>query len=125
MKKIIKYSKLLPWLIALNLFSLPSLVFGSRVSMPGDYPEVGVPTEFQTANQVIELIDTIVNYILVALTVISAAFIAFAGFTYVTAGGDEAKVKKAKDYLVWGVFGLVFVVGAKGIIMIIWNLLEG
>ena len=122
MKKIIKYSKLLPWLIALNLFSLPSLVFGQTA--PSDYPEPEIPTGFQTAQDVIDLIDRIVNYILIALIVISAAFIAFAGFTYVTAGGDESKVKKAKDYLVWGVFGLVFVVGAKGIIWIIFNLIS-
>jgi len=122
MKKIIKYSKLLPWLIALNLFSLPNLVFGQY--MPGDYPEPATPSEFQTAEHVVELIDRIVDYILIALITISAAFIAFAGFTYVTAGGDESKVKKAKDYLVWGVFGLVFVVGAKGVIWIIWNLLD-
>ncbi len=122
MKKIIKYSKLLPWLIALNLFSLPNLVFGQFG--PGDYPEPDVPGRFQTADDIIDLIDRIVNYILIALIIISAAFIAFAGFTYVTAGGDESKVKKAKDYLVWGVFGLVFVVGAKGVIWIIFNLIS-
>jgi len=122
MKKIIKYSKLLPWLIALNLFSLPNLVFGQFA--PGDYPDPNVPGRFHEADDVIDLIDRIVNYILIALTIISAAFIAFAGFTYVTAGGDETKIKKAKDYLVWGVFGLVFVVGAKGVIWIIFNLIS-
>ena len=121
MKKIIKYSKLLPWLIALNLFSLPNLVFGDI----GDYPPTPKPpARFETAEDVIDLIDRIVNYILFALVIISAAFIAFAGFTYVTAGGDENKIKRAKDYLVWGVFGLVFVLGAKGVLWIIWNLIS-
>ena len=121
MKKIIKYSKLLPWLIALNLFSLPNLVFGAI----GDYPPTPrPPASFETAEDVINLIDRIVDYILFALVILSAAFIAFAGFTYVTAGGNEDKIKRAKNYLVWGVFGLVFVLGAKGVLWIIWNLIS-
>jgi len=121
MKKIIKYSKLLPWLIALNLFSLPNLVFGAI----GDYPGTPInPGSFQSADDVINLVDKIVDYILFALVILSAAFIAFAGFTYVTAGGNEDKIKRAKNYLVWGVFGLVFVLGAKGVLWIIWNLIS-
>lgn len=40
-------------------------------------------------------------------------FIIFAGFKYVTAGGDEKKIKDAHSILLWTVVGAAIILGAQ------------
>lgn len=59
------------------------------------------------------LIETIVNDILIPIgAVIAVMMIMYAGFMYVTAGGDPAKIKKAHDALLWAVIGAAILLGA-------------
>lgn len=42
-----------------------------------------------------------------------ALCIIYAGFQFVTAGGDEAQVTKAKTWLTWTLVGALIILGAK------------
>lgn len=59
------------------------------------------------------LIETIVNDILIPIgAVIAVMMIMYAGFLYVTAGGNEAKITKAHQALLWAVIGAAILLGA-------------
>lgn len=59
-----------------------------------------------------ETIGTIINTILSLLGVLVLVIVLYAGFLWMTAGGEEKQVKKAKDWLINGVIGLVLVLAA-------------
>lgn len=60
------------------------------------------------------LINTILNDILIPIgSVIAVIMIMWAGFLYVTAGGDTGKIKEAHQTLLWAVIGAALLLGAK------------
>jgi hypothetical protein len=64
----------------------------------------------------------VLNIIIVIATPIVVIFIILAGFQYVTARGDVAKVQKATLALTYSVIGGVLIIGAVAIAEIIKNL---
>ncbi len=64
------------------------------------------------------LVDTIAQIIRIALGflgVISVVIILLGGFKWMTAGGNDDKVKKAKQLLFSGIIGLVIIISAYAI----------
>jgi len=64
------------------------------------------------------LTDTIASLIRVGLGflgIVAVVIILIGGFKWVTAGGEEEKVKKAKKYIFQGIIGLVIVLAAYAI----------
>jgi hypothetical protein len=54
-----------------------------------------------------------VNNILIPIGgVVAVLMIMYAGFLYVTAGGNEAKIKTAHQALTWAVIGAAILLGA-------------
>lgn len=58
--------------------------------------------------------------IIIALAVV---FIIYGGFVFLTAGGEESKIKSGKDYVLWGVIGLVVATVATGIVFVVGQFL--
>lgn len=59
------------------------------------------------------LIRAIVNNILIPIGgVVAVMMIMYAGFLYVTAGGNETKIKTAHQALTWAVIGAAILLGA-------------
>ena len=69
----------------------------------------GAPTELTT------IVGTIINVLLGLLGVIFLILTIYAGFVWMTAGGNEEKVKKAQGILTTGIIGLVIVLAAYSI----------
>ena len=59
-----------------------------------------------------ELARNIINIILGFLGIIAVVIVLFAGFQWMTAGGEEEKVKEAQQRLIQGAIGLVLIVAA-------------
>ena len=93
--KSLKYS-LTP--ILFGLF-LPSAVFADGI-ITGILPE-GPNTTIPI------LIKTILNFAIGFAVVVCVAILIFAGYSYMTANGDENKIKKATTSLTWAIIGLV------------------
>lgn len=53
--------------------------------------------------------------------VLAVIFIVYAGFLYVTSGGDSGKVKTAKDIILYSAVGLVVIVMARSIVIFALN----
>jgi len=126
MSKLFKQILILVSLIA--LLTLPYFVFAAEsepaasASPPpdmkgmlegtGGYGGYSVDTNQLTMSQII---GTIVRAFLSLLGIIFVVLIIFAGFNWMTASGDEEKLKKAKDTIRTSIIGLVIVVGAYAI----------
>ena len=93
--KSLKYS-LTP--ILFGLF-LPSSAFATGI-IDGILPE-GPNTSIPI------LIKTILNFAIGFAVVVCVAILIFAGYSYMTANGDENKIKKATTSLTWAIIGLV------------------
>lgn len=65
-----------------------------------------------TATSVPELIATIIRGVLGLLGAIAVAIIVYAGFTYMTAGGNASKTAQATTAITNAVIGLVVIMGA-------------
>ena len=53
------------------------------------------------------LIKTVLNFAIGFAVVVCVAILIFAGYSYMTANGDENKIKKATTSLTWAIIGLV------------------
>ena len=67
---------------------------------------------------------TIINYIIGALAIVAVIVVIIGGFTYMTSSGEAAKVKKAKDTILYGIIGLIICALAFAIVnFVISNIL--
>ena len=74
------------------------------------------PIRFKTFG---ELIGAIINFIFNIALVIAPIMFIISGFYFITAAGDPAKIKTAKDIIWYAVIGLVVVLLAKGLIQVL------
>ena len=70
-----------------------------------------------------ETAESIIDKLLGFLGLIAVAVILYGGFRWMTAGGNEDAVKKAKHTLTAGIIGLVIVLAAWGIARFVIDLL--
>lgn len=69
-----------------------------------------------------ELLLILLNLVIVIATPIVVLFIILAGFKYVTARGNPAKIQEATQALMYAIIGGVLIIGAVAIAEIIKNL---
>lgn len=77
--------------------------------------EVTIPNPLQAATFA-ELINLIIKFIFNLALWISVIMFLIAGFVYITANGEPAKIKQAKDIIVYTAVGLIVVISAKGLV---------
>ena len=63
----------------------------------------------QTFDQILEPVMKIYNFIKYAATAIAVLFLIFAGITFMTSGGDQAKRESAKGMATYIVIGLIVI----------------
>ena len=73
----------------------------------------------------VELVQNIINAVVLVLGIVAVIVIILGGVQYMTSSGDAAKVKKAKDTILYGVIGLIVCVLAYAIVnFVIINILN-
>ena len=72
-----------------------------------------------------DLVNSIINFIFYLALAIAPIMFIIAGFTFITAAGDPAKIQKAKDIVLWTAIGLIVVLMATGIIKVIQEIFSG
>jgi hypothetical protein len=87
---------------------------------PSDKP----PVVFQNYTGAISIVARIASWLLYLVIALAVIFIIYAGFLYLTSGGDEKKTKAAKDYILFAVVGIVIALTARGIVMLIQTLIR-
>ena len=112
-KKIKGLAPIIP--IALLPF-LPLSAFALGEQTPsGVAPVSGV----QNASGLLDIVNGIINWIFVALLLLGVVFIFLAAFSYLTAQGDEEKIKSAKNELIYAIIAIVIGALAKAIVIAI------
>lgn len=102
-----KLKKIWRLVVPAALVSLPILALADVVLPTG--------TEL-TLTKIEQLINTVANFLIVVGIVIAVIFIIWGGIKYMTARGDPAKAKSAKDSIIHGVIGAAVVLGV-GVIL--------
>ena len=84
------------------------------------------PTEVITDIAGVEsLLNRILNIVFVIFFIIAVLFIILAAFGYLTAGGDDEKIKSAKQKLIYAIVAIVVALLATGIDNIVEGILGG
>ncbi len=94
------------------------MVFGvsAQINEGLDYAEdIATNGDLGTANSE-TAISTIINTVLGFLGIIALVVILLGGFKWMTSGGNDEKIKKAKGTLMAGVTGLIIVLAAYVIV---------
>jgi len=73
----------------------------------------------QNINGLLQLVIQTLNYILVILFILLTLYFVWGIVQYVTSGGDEEKLAKGKQHMLWGIIGMAVAAGAWGIVQII------
>jgi len=70
------------------------------------------PLENSGIDSIEAFIEKIIDIIVMIVTPFIVLCLIYAGFQYVTAGGDPGKIKKAHAWLLWTVVGAAVILGA-------------
>lgn len=76
---------------------------------------------FSTTMEAEDIVATVIKLVLSLLGIIFVALMIFGGYQWMTAGGNEDTIKKAKSRITSAVIGLVIVLFAYGITAFIFN----
>lgn len=89
------------------------LLFFSTQALAVMLPNPLAAKDFKT------IVDTIVNFVIILAVAIAPIFIIYAGYLFMTSGGDPTKVKIAKNVIMYVVIGLAVLLLSKGLIMVL------
>lgn len=103
-------------LAAIVLFHFATPAFAQTAAVE----EVGAAAGFGGAS-LTEIIGRVIAIVLTVLGVIFLLLVIVSGFLWMTAGGNEDKVKRAKQILINATIGLVIVLGSYAIASYIFN----
>jgi len=107
------------------LSSVPlSLAVAVQVHAQDYLDDVGSASGLSATDNLPELIGKLINVLISVLGIVFLGLTLYAGLIWMTAGGDEGKVDKAKKLLINGVVGLVLVLAALAISNFVFTSLE-
>jgi len=114
-----KHKNIFSFVFLLIFIFVPVFVFGQEPDT-GLIPCDGLDCQF---TDFIQLIYNVMRFLIGLGLTFSVIVFAYAGFIYMTAGGDESKIKKAHGMFLSVVIGLVLALGAFLIVEVIANTL--
>ena len=105
-------------LTVLLMTLLAALLFGGVADVAfaqGEYPNPVkiLGADGQAVKDIPSFLLLLVDLVFLIATPIIVVFIIYAGFLFVTAGGNEAQVTKAKTVILWTLIGAAVLLGAK------------
>ncbi|MDA2922148.1 hypothetical protein MYX07_02660 [Patescibacteria group bacterium AH-259-L07] len=95
--------------LLLSLLLVPSLAFGQALNLNEGLAEFGQQAGLGT-RELPEVIGAIVKVVLSLLGLIATVLLIIGGFMWMTSGGNEEKVGKAKQLMGAAIIGLVIVI---------------
>jgi len=95
----------------------PALVFGQAPALPG--------TTVSSPAQAITLLCSVAGWIFFFLIILAVIFVLYAAFLYLTAAGDDSKIKQAGNILIYAAVAIAVALFAKGFPLLIGGLLGG
>jgi len=84
-----------------------------------------IPTTITSAQDFIDILSLITDWIFVVLLVIAVIFIVLAGFQFITGGGDPAQISEARSKLIYAAVGIGVALLARGLPAAVQNIVVG
>jgi hypothetical protein len=102
---------------------ITSIIFSSLPLMAlAQETAPGAPvTTITTGVGLVATVNGLTNWIFIALMLFAVIFILLAAFSYLTAQGDDEKIKTAKNQLIYAIVAIVIGALAKTIVAVIAN----
>lgn len=118
-----KITKLIVRLMAgaYALMAIP--VFAQQAQVAEFFPTVQ-PTVLPATADFGVLLTRIINYFLGLVGLIAVLMLVIGGIRYITSGGNEQTIEKAKQTILYAIIGIVIVVLAYAIVFTITNTLR-
>jgi heme/copper-type cytochrome/quinol oxidase subunit 2 len=76
-----------------------------------------------TVDRLETILNNIKGWFAGIIFIIGIIMMLYAAFLYMTSGGDDSKIEKAKKTLVWGIVGIIVALLAYGIWATVYNFL--
>lgn len=122
MKNSNNIKKIVPHLIVFSILFVPMLFVDAQAAKKG--PVFSNPLGEGNNVSVFALITALADFVLQLLSAFVVLVIIYAGFLFVTAGGSDDKISKAKKFFMWAIIGGVVILAANAISGLICNTLE-
>ncbi len=107
-KFIIKYKKIWMFILTTFIFAVPAFVYSA-----GLVPCTNGANDPCKFNNLIDLVRNIVRFLMFGVALpLSAIMFSWAGVLMLTAGGNETKIKTAKDIFLWVFVGILITLAA-------------
>ncbi len=108
-------------LLALSTIAMVGLtpLAAFAVDIPATTPGPGI----RSFEGILNVLDTVINWMFTLLLVMAVVMIIYAAFSYLTAGGDEEKVGKAHKAIIYAVVAIAVAFLSKGISFVVAQLL--
>ena len=118
-KKIVSFISILCLLTILILPQITSATSGVDV-VTGSLEETAQQAELGSQpTDLSSLIGTVINYLFGLLGVIFLLVVLAGGLRWMTAGGNEEKVKKGKELANWGINGIIVIFLAYALVYVV------
>jgi hypothetical protein len=107
------------------LLAAPANLMAQIETIPDASGEAAQPLEGDVSIEgILSVGRTIANILIAVVAIVAVIFIVIGGLQYVISGGDEERVKKARDYLIYGIVGLVVALLAFGVVSLANSIIE-
>ena len=109
------WTKFAAWASVLPILLLPAAAMAQLSAADDELSEVAAALDADATNDLPTIIGNLIAVLLSVLGIIFVVLVVYAGFLYLTAAGDDEKVKKAKKLLTQSIIGLVIIIAAYAI----------
>ncbi|MGB9681333.1 MAG: hypothetical protein ACPLXL_02205 [Minisyncoccia bacterium] len=107
-------------LLTISSFIFLAFILGTNILFAEDYNLQEIPNiDLDPFTKLWDAINWFFNIVIILCII----FIIYAGFTYVTSGGDPGKTKKALQILIYALIGLAVAILAKALINLVSHFL--
>lgn len=120
-----KFKNIIPYLLLAfsYVLTVPSRALADLPSADGAATSKVGEYEF-ASGEVDTIIETVLKYFLGIVIIAAVFFIIKAGWTFVTAGGDQDKVAGARKEIMYAAIGVVIALVAMGIVNLVLGVVK-
>lgn len=117
--------KVLASLVLIGLLAIPTMASAGFLEDILRGLGVGGTAPIQAPQtDVMTILVSLTNWLFAILLVIAAIYIIVAAYTFVTATGDPDKTKKARDFVLYALIGVLVGLAAKGLVSLVERIVE-
>lgn len=80
-----------------------------------------IKNPLQSTTSLSQVILNVVSIVRILLIMMAVLYLLYAGFMFVTARGEPAKISKARNALLWGMVGIALILAAQVIVTTLKN----